>query len=193
MIAHLAGHRHQCLEVGEQVANVFKLRMLVRRIGKGWKIMRAGGRRALEHRSNEIRLGPAPDAVGHVGRDVGHIECPERRRNGEPAAEPEAIGLTRHCMTGGTSARIERCEAVGEIRRIGRQQLRRDHRRYGEPPVRRKADGGSNHQAQENFLGENFWENTLWKKARWDTRRNIHRSVIIRCSLRSVSPQGEPS
>ena len=47
-------------------------------------------------------------------------------------------------MAGGTSPRIERCEAVGEIWRIGRQHIRRDDRRSCEPPEHRKTDRDGN-------------------------------------------------
>ena len=70
VIARLAGHRRQRLQVGEQIAHVFDLRMLVGRVGKGRKIMRAVGRSPLQHRAHEFRLAPPADAVGRIGRNV---------------------------------------------------------------------------------------------------------------------------
>ena len=125
MIARLAGHRRERLQVGKEIAHVLDLRMLVGRIWKGREIMRAVRRGPLEHRRHEIRLAPPADAVGRIGRDVGNVKRPERRRNGKPAAQLQPIGLVGDGVAGGTSTGIERCEAVGEVRRASRKRSRR--------------------------------------------------------------------
>ncbi|HYI27844.1 MAG TPA: hypothetical protein VD863_08335, partial [Bradyrhizobium sp.] len=71
------------------------------------------------------------------------------------AAEFQAIGLARHGMAGGTSAGIERCEAVGRIRCISRQRIRSDDRGDRQPPENRAANGGDNNEAPENQTLQN--------------------------------------
>ena len=63
VIARLARHRRQRLQVGKEIADVLDLRMLVGRVGKGREIMLAVRRGPLEHRGDEIGLAPAADAV----------------------------------------------------------------------------------------------------------------------------------
>src|SRR6266436_2786307 len=70
MIAHLAGHGGKRFQVGKEVADVFNPRMLVRRIGKRRKIMKSRRRDAFGHRADEFGLGPSPDAIGRIRRDV---------------------------------------------------------------------------------------------------------------------------
>ena len=148
VIAHLAGHGLERLQVGEQVADVLDLRALVGRVGKGRKIMRAGWRGALDQGGDEIGLGPVPDTVSAIGRNVGNVECPERRCQGKPAAKLQPIGLIRHRVAGGTSARVEHCKAVGEIGRMGRQRLRQDDGRYCQPPENRNASHRSDNETE---------------------------------------------
>src|SRR3984893_14937380 len=92
VIAHLAGYRGKRFQVSKQVADVLYFRMLVRRIGKGREVMQSGRRNPLGYRVDEFGLGPAPDAIDRIGRDVGRVEGAEWRRDGEPAAEPQTIG-----------------------------------------------------------------------------------------------------
>ncbi len=125
MIAHLAGQRRQRFQVGEQVADVLDFRMLVRRIGKGREVMKSGRRNPFGYRVDEFSLGPAPDAIDRIGRDVRRVEGAERRRDREPAAEPQTIGLAGHGMTGGTSSGVEGRQSVGKIwpmERLGNSQ-----------------------------------------------------------------------
>ena len=76
MVAHLAGHRRQRLQIGKEVADVLDLGMLIGRVGKRREIMRARRRGPLEHGGDEFGLAPSPDAVGRIGRDVRrHRTC----------------------------------------------------------------------------------------------------------------------
>src|SRR6202022_2036993 len=70
MIAHLAGNGGKRLQVSEEIADILDLGVLVRRIGKGRKVMKAGWRNPLGHCGSEFSLGPSPDAVGWIGRDI---------------------------------------------------------------------------------------------------------------------------
>ena len=63
MIAHFAGHRLQCFQVGEKIADILHLAMRVGGEGKRRIIMLSGGRRAFGHRSDELGFGPVADAV----------------------------------------------------------------------------------------------------------------------------------
>ena len=150
VIAHLAGNRRQRFQIGEQIPDVFDFRMLVGRVGKRREIMRALGRGPLQHRGDEISFGPAADAVSRIGRDVGHVKGPERRSDRKPAAEPEAIGLARHRVAGGTSTGIERCEPVGKIRRPWWKCARRDDGWTGQPPEKSEAGYSGQHRSKEN-------------------------------------------
>src|SRR5206468_12232173 len=67
VVAQLAGHRRQRLQVGEEIADVLNRRMLVGRIWKGREIMLAVRRRPLEHRGDEIRLAPPADTESGLG------------------------------------------------------------------------------------------------------------------------------
>ena len=159
VVARFARDRRQRLQIGEEVAHVFELCVLVRRVGKGGKVVQAVRRGPLHDGGDEIGLAPAPDAVIRIGRDVRRVERAERRRDREPAAELLAIGLVGHGVTGGTSAGVEHFKAVGKVRLIGRQRARRYNRRRRQPPVNASADEG----------GED---------GRRRMRRNIQRSVI---------------
>src|ERR1700730_10425681 len=106
VIAHLAGHGGKRFQVSEEVADVLYFRMLVRRIGKGREVMKSGRRNPLGYRVDEFGLGPAPDAIDRIGRNVGRVEGAEWRRDGEPAAEPQTIGLAGQDMTGVTSSGV---------------------------------------------------------------------------------------
>ena len=121
VVARLAGHRRKRLQVGKEVADVLDRRMLVGRIWKGREIMLAVRRRPLEHRRDEIRFAPPADTVSRIGRDVGNVKRPERRRHRKPAAQLQPIGLVGNGVAGGTAAGIERCDAVGEVRRVSEQ------------------------------------------------------------------------
>ena len=151
VIAHLAGDRRERFQVGEEVADVFNFGMRVGRIGKSRKIVSASRRNASCHRIDEIRLGPSPDAIGRIGRDVRGVESAERRWNGKSAAEPQAIGLAGHGMAGGTSPGVECCQPVGGIGR-GRWRGRRNDRgaRRRQPPENAEGDGAGQHGAKEN-------------------------------------------
>ena len=75
----------------QQVADVFDAGVLIGRIGKRRKIMRAIRRSALQHRAEEIRLAPVADAVARIRRQVRHIERAEWRGQRQPAAEPRRL------------------------------------------------------------------------------------------------------
>src|SRR5262249_22147920 len=70
VVARLAFDRRQRLEIGEEIAHVFHLHALIRRIGKSRIVLAAVGRGAHPHGGEEIRLAPVADAVRAVGRDV---------------------------------------------------------------------------------------------------------------------------
>ena len=125
-------------------------RMLIGRVWKGREIMLAVRRGALEQRGDEIRFAPPADAVGRIGRDVGNIERSERRRHRKPAAQLQPIGLVGNGVAGGTAAGIERCDAVGEVRRVGSERGRGNDRRDRQPPEDADADGAGQDQAKEN-------------------------------------------
>src|SRR5471032_276628 len=105
----------------EQVADIFQPGMLIRRIGKGRKVMNSGWRYPLGHGANEFRLGPSPDAIDRIRRDIRSVERSERRRYCKSAAESGAVGLAGNGMTGGTSASVERCQSVGQVWSVGRR------------------------------------------------------------------------
>ena len=146
----LAGHRRQRLQVGKEVADVLDRRMLVGRIGKGREIMPAVRRSPLEHRRHEIRFAPPADTVSRIGRDVRDVKRPERRRHGKPAAQLQPVGLVGNGVAGGTAAGIERCDAVGEVRRVSSKRSRGNDRRDRQPPENADAGGASQDQAKEN-------------------------------------------
>src|SRR5262252_10553688 len=87
VVARLALHRRQRLEIGKQIAHVLEPHALVRGVGKGRIVMTAVGRGPLPHGGDEIRLAPAADAVSAVRRDVRGKKSAERRFQAEPAAE----------------------------------------------------------------------------------------------------------
>src|SRR5207248_98666 len=93
VVARLALDRRQRLEIGEEIAHVFHLHALVRRIGKSRIVVAAVGRGALPHGGEEIRLAPVAEAVLAVGRDVRGEKCAERRFEREAAAEPRLVLL----------------------------------------------------------------------------------------------------
>ncbi len=150
MVARLAGHRRKRLQVDKEVADVVDRRVLVGRIWKGREIMPAVRRRPLEHRRHEIRFAPPTDTVSGIGRDVGNVKRPERRRHCKPAAQLQPIGLVGNGMAGGTAARIERCDAVGEVRPTGSKRSRGNDRRDRQPPEDAGAGGASQDQDKEN-------------------------------------------
>ena len=157
VVAHFACDQRQRLQVSEEVAHVFKPCVLVRRVGKGGKVVQAVRRGPLHDGGDEISLAPAPDAVIRIGRDVRRVERAERRRDREPTAELLAIGLVGNGVTRGTSAGAEHFKAVGEVRLIGRKRARRYNRRRGQPPVKAGADEGgedgrSKHASQHSTI-----------------------------------------
>src|SRR2546421_8677693 len=107
MIAHLAGGGGKRFQVGEEVADVFKPRMLIGRVGKGRKVMRPLRRGPFGHGADELGFGPSPDAIGRIGRNVRRVKCPEWRWNGEAAAKPQAMGLAGRGVARRTAAGIE--------------------------------------------------------------------------------------
>src|SRR5262249_6420180 len=87
VVAHLALHRRQPLEVGGQGGHGLQAPALVGGVGESRIVMAAVGRGALPHGGDEIRLAPAADAVVAVRRDVGGIKRAERRFQAKSAAE----------------------------------------------------------------------------------------------------------
>src|SRR5262249_17401366 len=79
VVARLALDRRQRLEKGEEIAHVFHLHVLVRRVRKRRIVMAAVRRGALPHGSKEIRLAPVADTVLAVGRDVRSEKRDEMR------------------------------------------------------------------------------------------------------------------
>ena len=150
MIAHFAGDRAKCFQICEKVANVFDLRMLVGGIGKGGKVMGSAGRDSFGHGIDELGLGPSPDTVDRIGRNIRRVERPEWRGYCEAPAELQAVGLAGHGMAGGTSTGVECCKTVGEVWGVGRCGNRRRGRGRRQPPEDCKADGRGNNQAYEN-------------------------------------------
>src|SRR5262249_15247582 len=140
VVAHLALHRRQRLEVGEQVAQVLELHALVGRIGKRRIVMASVGRGALPHGGEKSVPAPAADAVLPVGRDVRHVERSERRLQAEAAAELGAIVLAGRGMAGGAAAGIEDRLAVVDVGPIGAERARRYRRRDGDEPEHAEAD-----------------------------------------------------
>ena len=138
------------LQVSKEVADVLDLRMLVGRVGKRRKIMRARRRGALHHGGDEIGLAPSADAVIRIGRDVRHIERAERRRDREPAAELGAIGLIGHGVAGGTSAGIERCRGRWRDLADRLAARRRDDRRDRQPPENAEPGNAGQDGQKEN-------------------------------------------
>ena len=112
--------------------------------------MPAVRRRPLEQRRDEIRFAPPANTVCRIGRDVGNVKRPERRRHGKPAAQLQPIGLVGNGVAGGTATGIERCDPVGEVRRVSGKRSRRNDRRDGQPPENVDAGGASQDQAKEN-------------------------------------------
>src|SRR5262249_60638550 len=88
VVVRRALDRRQRLEIAEQVAQVFQLHVLIRRVGKRRIVVAAVGRGALPHGGGGIRLAPVADALLWVGRDGRGEERAERRlqRQGDPAA-----------------------------------------------------------------------------------------------------------
>jgi hypothetical protein len=68
----------------------------------------------------------------------------------KPAAQLQPIGLVGNGMAGGTATGIERCDAVGEVRRAGRKRGWGNDRRDRQPPEDAGAGGASQNQAKEN-------------------------------------------
>ena len=103
--------------------------MLIGCVGKGRNFLGARRRGALKYGGDDSVAAPSANAVIRIRRDVGDMESAERRRDSQTAAQLQAIGLVATGVAGGTSTRIERCETVGEVRRIGRQRTGSDRRR----------------------------------------------------------------
>ena len=150
--AHLALHRRQRFQIGEQVAHVVEPHALVGRVGKRRIVVTAVRRGALQHRGDEIRLAPFADAVVAIGRDVRRIERAERRFQPEPAAELGLVLLIGRRVAGRAAARVEHGLAVFEIGRMRGKRARRHRRRDGHDPEHADADTASNQRQQSTSL-----------------------------------------
>ena len=150
MIAHLAGHGAKRFQIGKQVAEIFDPSHADRRYRERRESNELlAGDIPLVTARDEFGLGPSPDAVDRIGRDIRRVERPEWRRYREAAAEFQAIGLAGHGMAGGTSSGVERCQAVGKVRRIGlatptraggavsHQKMRKSRCRQQQPDTRK--------------------------------------------------------
>ena len=151
VIPHLALLRRQRFEIRKQVAHVFELHLLVRRVGKDRIVMAAVGRRALPHGGDEVRLAPGADAVFRIGRDVGRIERAEVRLKGRAAAEPGLVLLVGRRVAGGAAAGVEHGLAVAEIGRVGAERARGYGRRHGDEPEYRGTDRREDHRQDQEL------------------------------------------
>ena len=197
MAAHLALHRRQRLEMGEQVAHVGHAHALVRAIWERRIIMLAAGAGALGHRGHELRLAPRPDAVLGIGRDVGHVERAERRLEAETAAEPRLVILSRDGVARGAASGIEHRPAVGGVRRVGAELACRHGRRDGEEPEGGEPDGHREHRQDDQLANHRSLRppNAPPPTPTNDhgpcsvSTRTDHRPILVRCRV-AGKPKG---
>lgn len=130
--------RRQCLQIGEQIAQVVGAHVLVRRVRKRRIRIPFVGKHALAHRRNELRQRPRTDAVVYVGRDVRHAERPERRPQRSASSKQRLLMSAARCVARRAVACKEQRPAVAQIDRIRSDRIA--HRLYRVPESRRCDD-----------------------------------------------------
>ncbi len=125
----------QRLDVGEHVAHILHMHALVRGVGQRRIEMLAMDADAALHGVDELQLGPVADAVGLVGRNVGHMEGAEWRLQCHAAAQPQPLFLADGGVAAGAAAGVEHLLAILQVGRVvGGQRLRPDGLGSGDEP-----------------------------------------------------------
>src|SRR5574337_663709 len=140
------GNRRRRAQEGVEIAHVLHRHARIGRVGHRRIEMPQRWRDARHHGVGEVGGGPRSDTVGRIGRDIGGMECAERRFHRESAAEAQRVLLTRRHVAGIASGDEEdifsrrRVARLGDARRDRRVDAARrgdDERRDGE-----RQDGG---------------------------------------------------